>query len=130
MVDFDIILGIDWLSPYYVILEYHAKTVKLAMPGLPRLEWRSTLDYNPSSVISFLKAQWMVEKGFDAYPAYVRDVSVDTTTIESVPVVSDYPDVFLANLPDMSPDKDNDFGIDLLPGTQSIFIPPYYMAPA
>ncbi|XP_070022925.1 uncharacterized protein [Nicotiana sylvestris] len=35
MVDFDIILGMDWLSPHYVILNCHAKTVTLAMPGLP-----------------------------------------------------------------------------------------------
>ncbi|XP_070046053.1 uncharacterized protein [Nicotiana tomentosiformis] len=27
MVDFDVILGMDWLSPYHAILDYHAKTV-------------------------------------------------------------------------------------------------------
>ncbi|XP_070044999.1 uncharacterized protein [Nicotiana tomentosiformis] len=38
MVDFDVILGMDWLSPYHVILDCHVKTVTLALPGLPRLE--------------------------------------------------------------------------------------------
>ncbi|XP_070034196.1 uncharacterized protein [Nicotiana tomentosiformis] len=38
MVDFDIILGMDWMSPYHAILDYHAKMVTLALPGLPRLE--------------------------------------------------------------------------------------------
>ncbi|XP_070046332.1 uncharacterized protein [Nicotiana tomentosiformis] len=38
MVDFDIILGIDRLSPYHAIFDYHTKTVTLAMPGLPRIE--------------------------------------------------------------------------------------------
>ncbi|XP_070055756.1 uncharacterized protein [Nicotiana tomentosiformis] len=33
MVDFDVILGIDWLSPYYDILDCHAKTVTLPMQG-------------------------------------------------------------------------------------------------
>ncbi|XP_070013373.1 uncharacterized protein [Nicotiana sylvestris] len=32
MVDFDIILGMDRLSPYYAILDCHTKTVTLAMP--------------------------------------------------------------------------------------------------
>ncbi|XP_070035737.1 uncharacterized protein [Nicotiana tomentosiformis] len=37
MVDLYVILGMDWLSPYHVILDCHAKTMTLAMPGLPRL---------------------------------------------------------------------------------------------
>ncbi|XP_070023095.1 uncharacterized protein [Nicotiana sylvestris] len=128
-VDFDIILGIDWLSPYHAIHNCHTKTVMLAMPRLPQLEWRDALDHVPRRVISFLKARYMVEKGRNYYIAFVRDVSVDTPTMESVPVVRDYPDVFLANLPGMPPNRDVNFGIDLLPGTQPISIPPYHMAP-
>ncbi|XP_070049290.1 uncharacterized protein [Nicotiana tomentosiformis] len=37
MVDFDVILGMDWLSPCHAVLDYHTKTVTLAMPGLPRI---------------------------------------------------------------------------------------------
>ncbi|XP_070015424.1 uncharacterized protein [Nicotiana sylvestris] len=81
MVDFDVILGMDWLAPYHVILDCHAKTVMLALPGLPRLEWRGTLDYIPSGVMSFLKAKRMVEKGCDDYLAFMRDVSDDTSTV-------------------------------------------------
>ncbi|XP_070023064.1 uncharacterized protein [Nicotiana sylvestris] len=40
MIDFEIILGMDWLSPYHAVQDCHAKTVTLAMPGLPRLEWK------------------------------------------------------------------------------------------
>ncbi|XP_070054712.1 uncharacterized protein [Nicotiana tomentosiformis] len=35
MVDFDVILGMDWLSLYHAMLDCHAKTVTLAMSGLP-----------------------------------------------------------------------------------------------
>ncbi|XP_070047188.1 uncharacterized protein [Nicotiana tomentosiformis] len=38
MTDFEVILGMDWLSTYHVILDCHAKTVTLAIPELPRLE--------------------------------------------------------------------------------------------
>ncbi|XP_070020539.1 uncharacterized protein [Nicotiana sylvestris] len=45
MIGFEIILGMDWLSLYHAVLDFHAKTVTLAMPGLPRLEWKgSTVD--------------------------------------------------------------------------------------
>ncbi|XP_070029013.1 uncharacterized protein [Nicotiana sylvestris] len=38
MVDFDVILGMDWLSTYDAILDCHAKTVTVALPNLPHLE--------------------------------------------------------------------------------------------
>ncbi|XP_070022533.1 uncharacterized protein [Nicotiana sylvestris] len=42
MVDFDIILGMEWLLPHYAILDCHAKTMMLATPGVPRVEWRES----------------------------------------------------------------------------------------
>ncbi|XP_070019958.1 uncharacterized protein [Nicotiana sylvestris] len=123
MVDFDIILGMDWLSPHYAILDCRAKNMTLAMPGVPRVEWRGTLDHIPSRVISFFKAQRIVEKGCDRYLTYVRDVSIDTLSVDSVPVVRDFPDLFPADLLGLPPDRDIDFGIDLFPGTQPISIP-------
>lgn len=32
MLDFDIILGMTWLSPYHVVLNYNAKTLTLEIP--------------------------------------------------------------------------------------------------
>ncbi|XP_070054322.1 uncharacterized protein [Nicotiana tomentosiformis] len=110
-------------------MDCHAKNVTLAMPGFPRSEWRGTLDYIPSGVLSFLKAHRMVDKGCEAYLPFVRDVSDDTSTIELVPIVRDFPNVLLADLPGIPPDRDIDLGIDMLPGTQPISIPSYRMAP-
>ncbi|XP_070036114.1 uncharacterized protein [Nicotiana tomentosiformis] len=63
MVDIDVILGMDWLSPYHAILDCHAKTVTLALPGLPRLEWKGTPGHSTSRFISYVKARLMVERG-------------------------------------------------------------------
>ncbi|XP_070035915.1 uncharacterized protein [Nicotiana tomentosiformis] len=87
MVDFDVILDIDWLSPCHSFLDCHAKTVTLEVPGFPRVEWSGSIDYVPSRVISYLKAQWMVEKGCLSYLAFLRDVSAEAPAIDSVPVV-------------------------------------------
>lgn len=38
MVDFDIILGISWLSSYHVFLHYHARTTTIAMPRMDILD--------------------------------------------------------------------------------------------
>ncbi|XP_070054570.1 uncharacterized protein [Nicotiana tomentosiformis] len=114
MVDFDVILGMDWLSPCHAVLDCHAKIVTLAMPGLLRTEWRGFLDYVLSRVISYLKSRRMVGKGCLYYLAFVRDVSADAPTIDFVPVVREFPDVFPADLSGMPPDRDIDFGIDLV----------------
>ncbi|XP_070046627.1 uncharacterized protein [Nicotiana tomentosiformis] len=121
--------GMDWLYPYHAILDCHAKIVILAMQRLPRLEWKGSIGYAFNREVSFLQAQRMVEKGCLAYVAFVRDISNDTPTVESVPLVREFPDVFPVDLT-MPPDRDIDFGIDLVLGTHPISIPPYLMAPA
>ena len=62
MVDFDVILDMDWLSPYEAVLDCNAKTVTLALPGVSRVEWKSVSGSYPSKVISFIRAQRMVER--------------------------------------------------------------------
>ena len=130
MVDFDVILGMDWLSPYHVVLDCNAKTVTLAMPGVPRVEWKSVSGSYPSKVISFIRAQKLVKRGCLSYLAFIRDTSVEPPSMDSVPVVQEFLDVFPSDLPGVPPDRDIDFAIDLEPGTKPISIPPYRMAPA
>jgi hypothetical protein len=45
----------------------------------------------------------------------------------NIRVVRDFPDVFLEELPRMSPDKEIEFVIDLLPGTAPILKRPFRM---
>jgi hypothetical protein len=46
--------------------------------------------------------------------------STEAKSIEDVPVVREYPDVFPEELPGMPPDRDIEFVIDLIPGTSPI----------
>ncbi|XP_070026062.1 uncharacterized protein [Nicotiana sylvestris] len=125
MTDFEVIMGIDWLSPYHIILDFHAKTVTLAMLELPILEWKGSSVSTSSRVISFLEARHMVEKGYLTYLAYVRDTTPESLMIDSVPVVREFANVFPSDLPGMPPNRD----IDLAPRTKPVSIPPYHMAP-
>lgn len=45
MVDFDVILGMDWLSHYHSILDYFYKTITLAMPGIPPIALLGTVNH-------------------------------------------------------------------------------------
>ena len=54
--------------------------------------------------------------------------NLEAKTIEEVPVVEEYLDVFPDELPRMPPDRDIEFIIDLIPGTTPIVKRPYRMA--
>jgi hypothetical protein len=53
---------------------------------------------------------------------------MEAKSIEDVPVVREYPDVFPEELPGMPPDRDIEFVIDLIPGTSPIAKRPYRLA--
>ena len=53
---------------------------------------------------------------------------METSTLEDVPVVCEYPDVFPEELLGMPPDRDIEFIIDLIPGTGPIAKRPYRIA--
>ena len=60
----------------------------------------------------------------------VRDLESEIPPLESVPVVKDFSEVFPDDLPEIPPEREIDFDIDLLSDTQPISIPPYQMTPA
>ncbi|WMV57878.1 hypothetical protein MTR67_051263 [Solanum verrucosum] len=76
-----------------------------------------------------LRARKLVSKGFIYHFVRVNDSSVETSPIQLVPIVSEFLEVFPEDLPGVPPEREIDFGIDILPDTQPISIPPYRMAP-
>ncbi|WVZ80621.1 hypothetical protein U9M48_028080 [Paspalum notatum var. saurae] len=53
----------------------------------------------------------------------------ELTEIKKIPVVCEFPDVFLEEPPVLPPDRDVEFRIELVPGTAPISKRPYRMAP-
>jgi len=55
-------------------------------------------------------------------------VCLEAKSVEEVPIVCEYPNVFPEELPGMPPDQDVEFVIDLLPCTGPIAKRPYRMS--
>ena len=125
----DVILGMDWLASNYASMDCFRKEVIFRRPGLPAVvfygEWRRA----PSVLIYAIYARCLLQKGCKGNLAHVVDTRSSEVRLEDVPVVRYFLDVFPDDLPGLPPEREIDFPIDLVPGTTSISLPPYRMAP-
>nr|AAT38729.1 Gag-pol protein, putative [Solanum demissum] len=94
MVDFDVILGMFWLHAGYSSVNCRNRVVKFQFPNELVIEWRSSSTVPKGHFITYLKARKFVSKGCIYHLVRVNDSSVETPPIQSVPVVSEFPDVF------------------------------------
>ncbi|KAI3729489.1 hypothetical protein L6452_18149 [Arctium lappa] len=76
-----------------------------------------------------IKAKRCLVKGCMGFLAYVIDAKKEKKGLESVPVVSEYPEVFPEDLTTLPPDRQVEFRIDLVPGAAPIARAPYRLAP-
>ena len=129
MRDFDVVLGMDWLSHHRATLDCYKKEVKLHKPGKLEVKFRGTRRELSSSIISALAAQRMLRKGCQGYLAYVVETGKEGTLVDEIPVVREFPDVFPDDIAGLPPEREVEFTIDLIPGTEPISIPPYRMSP-
>ena len=84
----------------------------------------------PQNLISAITARKMLRRGCQGYLAVVRDMDTDKGAVEKVPVVCEFPAIFPKEFPGLPPDREIEFYIDVVPGTDPISIPPYRMMPA
>ena len=76
-------------------------------------------------IISCLKSCMMISKGCLYHVVRVKDLECETPSIESVPVLREFPEFLPNDHPRVPPEQKIDFGIHLLPDTNPISIPPY-----
>jgi hypothetical protein len=79
-------------------------------------------------LISAVQAIKNVRDGAQAYLVYVQAKPETQAKLEDIPIVCHYSDVF-SKITGLPPDRDVEFSIDLIPGTQPIHKAPYRMAP-
>ena len=112
MSEFDVILGIDWLTKYGAILDHVSKSITFTT--LEGLSFK--FQCKPSS------------NTFHTIHLAAIESTEAVNTLEDILVVQDFEDVFhdILGLP---PKREIDFCIELVPGTLPISKTPYRMAP-
>ena len=128
VVDFEVILGMDWLAQYYASLDCREKVVIFRIPNNDEFRFRGDKSSIPLNLIYATIARKMFRRRSRGYLAVVRKVEAETGVVKNVPVVCEFHDVFLEELPGLPPEREIEFCIDVVPGTDPISIPPYRMA--
>ena len=127
--DFDVILGMDWLSRHHATIDCYRKEVRFCRLGQTEVVFYGLRKILTKSIMTSMKANKMLRKSYQGYLVYAIDLRDSGSRLEDIPVVSEFLDVFLKDLIGIPPDREIDFQIKLTSGTEPISKAPYRMAP-
>jgi hypothetical protein len=128
MLGFDVILGMDWLAKYDASIHCHRKEVTFRPHGMDEFTFCGSNVRSTPPLLSTVQAIKNIKDGAQAYLVYVQAKPETPAKLEDIPIVCHYSDVF-SEVTGLPPDRDVEFSIDLVPGTQPIHKAPYRMAP-
>jgi hypothetical protein len=104
--DIDVILGMNWLAKHKATLNTDQRTIRLS--------------HNQEEILMSISIP--TKATGRVYEAIIPE-------IKDIPVVCEFPDVFLEDLPGLPPERDVEFVIELKPGTAPISRRSYRMPP-
>ncbi|XP_024963703.1 uncharacterized protein LOC112503970 [Cynara cardunculus var. scolymus] len=128
--NFDVVIGMDWLTKNRADIICSRRMIRIPMENGELLYVYGERRTINLKAISVLKARHYLSKGYSSFLAYVIDSSKEMKkkTLDNVPIVREYPDVFPEDLPGLPPDRQVEFRIDLIPGAAPIAKTPYRLA--
>ncbi|GJX97660.1 putative reverse transcriptase domain-containing protein [Tanacetum coccineum] len=129
MLDFDVILGMDWLASHRATIDCYARTVIFGNVRQPEFVYHGSSPLKSVKLISAMKARTLISHGCQGFLASVMDTSLESPNIENLSVVREFADVFPDELPGLPPAREIEFGIELIPGAEPISKALYRMAP-
>jgi hypothetical protein len=106
--DVDVILGMNWLAQNKVVINANQRIVQLI--------------HGQEGVRLSVPVFFPIKATGRAFEAIVQE-------IQNIPIVCEFPDVFLEDLPGLSPERDVKFVIELKPGMAPISRRSYRMLP-
>ncbi|GKB29888.1 retrotransposon protein, putative, ty3-gypsy subclass, partial [Tanacetum coccineum] len=129
MLDFDVILGMDWLASHRATIDCYARTVIFERFAQPEFVYHGSSPLKSVSSLSAYEARTLISHGCQGFLASVMDTSLESPNIENLSVVHEFADVFPDELPGLPPAREIEFGIELIPGAEPISKAPYRMTP-
>ncbi|GKE39665.1 putative reverse transcriptase domain-containing protein [Tanacetum coccineum] len=137
MGSFDVIISMDWLSRYQAVIECAKKIVRIPFGNeilIVRGDRSNNEHESRLNIITYTRTQKYLQRGCQVFLAHVTTKEVkdksEKKRLEDVPIVRDFPKVFPEDLPGISPARQVEFQIDLIPGVAPVARAPYRLAPS
>ncbi|GJV58179.1 putative reverse transcriptase domain-containing protein, partial [Tanacetum coccineum] len=129
---FDVIIGMDWLSKYHIIIDCAEKIVRIPWGNETLIIHGNGSNQGNKTrlnIISYTKTHKYLLKGHHVFLAHVAMKETEDKSgekrLEDVPIVLDFPEVFLEELLGFPPTRQVEFQIDLIPGAAPVARAPY-----
>ncbi len=127
--EFDVTLGMDWLSHHHAMVDYRLKRITLQTTDGDEMIVVGEGTGYLSSIISAIAARIMIRKGCEAFLAHVIDTRKTSSSLHDIPTVCDFPNVFPEEFLGLPLEREVEFTIEVMSSTALISIAPYRMAP-
>ena len=117
----DVVLGMDWLSSNQVLLNCKDKSISFG---------QEQPDASTSALRTANESRHVRKEPIKMYMIIfsMNNISQNSDVI-TLPVVSEFPEVFPEDICELPPEREIEFAIDLVPGASPISIAPYRMSP-
>ncbi|GJR49310.1 putative reverse transcriptase domain-containing protein [Tanacetum coccineum] len=134
---FDVIIGMDWFSKYHAIIVCDEQLVHVPFENetlIIRGDGCNNGNESRLNFISCAKTQKYFLIGCHVFLAHITAKKAEDKSeekrLEDVPIIQDFPKVFLEVLPGLPPTRLVEFQIDLILGVAPIARAPYRLAPS
>nr|GFA00971.1 putative reverse transcriptase domain-containing protein [Tanacetum cinerariifolium] len=124
---FDVVISMDWLSKYHAKIICDEKVVHIPIED-ETLIIRGNQSRTRLSLISCIKTKRYISKGCQFFRAQVMEKKLDEKRLENIPVVREFPDVFLEELLGLPPVRQVEFQINLISEATPVARAPYRLA--
>ena len=107
--DFDVILGMDWLSRHHATVDCYRKEVTFCRLGEIEVVLCGLQKILPTSTMTVMRPSKMLRKSYQGYLACAIEVRDSGSRLEDIPVVKEFSDVFPEDLPGIPQDREIEF---------------------
>nr|GEZ96927.1 putative reverse transcriptase domain-containing protein [Tanacetum cinerariifolium] len=126
---FDVIIVMDWLILHDAIIVCGNKEVHMPLKKRT-LVVKGDDCVSRLKVVSCVKFKKYVDRGSCLFVAQVIEKELTERRLEDMPVICKFPDVFPEDLPRLSPPREVEFEIELVPRAAPVARTPYRLAPS
>ncbi|XP_075481165.1 uncharacterized protein LOC142521876 [Primulina tabacum] len=131
MSDFDCILGMDTLSNYRATVDCFHGVVRFRPYYGSKWNFYGSDSQSRIPLMSAMEMFRILSTGNEGFMIYAVDATQGKRfEVSDIPVVKEFPDVFPDEIPGFPPQREIDFSIELVSGTNPISRAPYRLAPA